>query len=140
VGAARLIAGERTVIARKQAIGTHRVVRRPPHIMFQQSAQPLLAHDLAALDRRRWLGPEQRPIAERLMGPAVVIIIDEQSDDVVQMSFAEHDKMVEALKFEFLDDAFRESVQIRTAEGDLVRGDLFGRQHSLRAYPKTPAL
>ena len=59
--------------------------------MLEQPAEPLLTDDLAAA--RRWqAGGDRRPIADALVRPAFVVVVDELADDVVQVLLAEGEK------------------------------------------------
>jgi hypothetical protein len=46
---------------------------------------------------RRWPARDDQLVVEPLVGPLFVIMRDELTDQVIQMRFTEHDKVVQAL-------------------------------------------
>jgi hypothetical protein len=77
-----------------------KALRRASLVVSQQTAQTLLADNLAHMSIRLHqgrLGPTQRPIAQPLMGTKLVVVDQILGQDVSQMRFAENDEVTEAL-------------------------------------------
>ena len=70
-------------------------------VVLEQPAEALLADDLARL--RWWQASGRRwHVADALVRSALVVVVDEFADEVVQVVLTEHDEVVEALLLERL--------------------------------------
>ena len=90
--------------------------RGDARIALQQPAESSAAHDFVVgqvvIDERRRASVDQA-IAESLMGPLAVVIRECFVEDVLQMGFAEHKKMVQHFFLQRANDPLAMGVQQR---------------------------
>ena len=84
--------------------------------MPQQAPQPLAAHDLSQagnrLVLRRWLTGNDQLVAEPLVRPLFVIMVDELSDQMIQVRLAQHHEMIQALDLDRLNPPFHKGIEV----------------------------
>jgi len=92
-------------------------LRRFTRVRFQQDAKPLAANDLGCGGHvvvGRAASNEQGIVdADPLVWSLSVKVLDVLFDEEIQVRFAEHDKVIEALVLDRLDPAFDVCVQVR---------------------------
>ena len=95
-------------------------------IGLEQPAEPRLARELIdAINQRRAVGVvcANQPVANPLMGSAVVIAGDELAHDVVEVCQAKHDKVIECLVLQALDPSLDEGIQVGRPRPDWLHCD-----------------
>ena len=61
-----------------------------------------------------------QPVANPLMGSSLMVVVDELTDDVVEVGQAEDDEVVEGLVLQALNPPLDECVQVRRPRGRLA--------------------
>jgi hypothetical protein len=88
--------------------------------VLQEAAEPLATLHLARRERRAAgfaggvrLGNRKRHVADTLVWAILEIMCDETGDEVVEVTLADHDEVIEALPAQGPDPAFRVRIPLR---------------------------
>src|SRR5438128_231724 len=118
IGLSRIWFGWRTalVVVKPETVIASCAKTRPVRLRsltvveLEQTAEPLTTFGLARSDHHR-LGRDEL-VAETLVWPFVMVMVDEFSDGRPEMRFAEQHHSVQALGLDRLDEPFGERIQV----------------------------
>ena len=108
---------------------------RSATIGLEQPTEPTFAFKLVhALDQRRPVGVvgTNQAVANSLMRPAVVVVVDELAHDVVEVYQAKHDEVIERFMLQTLNPPLHERIQVGRPRTDRLYGDAAFLKDSLK--------